>query len=660
MKIKTLELYSVKNFLTSSSFDFTDTNKINTISGKNGTGKTTIFKSILLCQQAYFASLIQDIDLIKKISNDLKSYFNNKNSYIKLTFEFINESKPEYSSIKLYSENYSTDDIHWSLEIENNDAIKKSWNLEAPKDLIVYVDSDKHFIEQDIKHENISIKDETFYTNFLIDSILFPERLFSNIYQRLINDYIRERLIPAKPRKDIYFIISKILLKELLPKIELSKFTGLDYKEQFVLIGKASSEKQVSYYDIRNFSSGEKNLFYLLLFINYVKQIGVLIIDEPENHFHEDLLIKFIKLLNDITNVNYVNYISQKGKKHKILKDENIKGFKDNLIKSYSKFSINQIFLLTHSKNLIYNNFSNGCNFYITDRLNSIPLDNYESVLREIGISSVYSKVLFVEGKSDSLMLDSFFNEFNIKVHPLGNCDIIIDTFRRIQKIKEFIRESQFCFLIDKDTRETEEIKRLRGTDSEFFDSSFIVLDRHEFENYLLEPSIYSKIIQKHQSINPTIFDLSISEIEAQIFQIASEDMPALHRKFINYENGFVIDKLKEVIRKRDLPTDKASYNDFINNSLNQEAIDNLKVSLIKSFEKSIKTYDAKTWKDEWISLCDGKRTFSKVINKFSRHLGIDDNRLRTEVQLIIKNDRSFQVNTIITNIIKKYEKQSV
>ena len=66
--------------------------------------------------------------------------------------------------------------------------------------------------------------------------------------------------------------------------------------------------------------------------------------------------------------------------------------------------------------NLIYNNFTDGSNYYLDGCLKSINYDNYEKILREIGLSGVYSRVLFVEGTKDTEYLDLFFNIYYLKL----------------------------------------------------------------------------------------------------------------------------------------------------------------------------------------------------------------------------------------------------
>lgn len=658
MRLHKLILKDVRNFSEKTEIDFSNTTTINTISGKNGSGKTTIFKCIHICQQAFFAKQFTDRNDINTIIGiELSKLFTNEKAYIQLFFEISKDEKTTLSSFMISPEVFHNDHIIWKLESSESDfnLIKESWNISQPKNLIIYIASDKHFIEENVSHENISIDTNDSYSKLVIDTIIYPEKIFSNIYQRLINDYIRERLVPAKPRKDLYFQVTKILLKYLIPKIELSNFSGLYFQSQFVLLGKASKENKVNFYDIRNFSSGEKTLFYLLLFINYVQQIGMLIIDEPENHFHEDLLIRFTKYLySSCETSNYVNYIFEIAKEIDFpITDSN----KSEYDKFYKNYSLTQVYLLTHSKNLIYNNFSLGANYYIENSLKVIEYDDYERTLRNLGISSVYSKVLFVEGQTESYFLDIFLNDLNIKIHPLSGCEQVIDTFKKLSNIKAYLRESQFCFLIDLDTRSTEEIEKIRNESPKFFDSNFIVLDRHEFENFLLEPKIFQTIIETHKSLLPEIGGIELQKINSIIKDLADKNREHIIRKEIQKLNGYSISRLKDKLRKKEMPVDNlVNYTKYIDNKIRSI---NISSELLKEFESNYKLcdnrYSKNKWEKDWLSICDGKIVLAETIAYFAKYLGVDTKRFRKEIKNVVLNHPEFEINKIINQIVEKY-----
>lgn len=649
MKLISVIFNHIRNFNDVAEFDFRDTARINTISGKNGSGKTTIFKSIILCQKAFFLTQISnDWEENKMLGSELSKFFTNKSSYIKLIFEVKDNDVVSNASFTV--KRTPSPDSGWALEVSDEDdrLIKLSWNIADPKDIIVYIDSNKSFIETDILYDNISISSQSDYSALLLNTILHPEAIFQNIYTTLIRNYLRERLVPSKPRKDLFFNVTKIQLKELIPEIVLSNFSGNQFANQFVLLGKATSRRHSTFYDVRNFSSGEKVLFYILLYINHVQKIGSLIIDEPENHFHEDLLVRFIKMLDEIAKrEDYFEYISILAKKHNMPLPKEARMV-------YKTHNLSQIFLLTHSKNLIYNNLYNESNFYVDNALKRISYAESEKVLREIGISSIYSRVLFVEGSTDTDFFDAFFNEHNIKVRPLNGCVQVIDTYKKVKNIKEFLHDSHFCFLIDRDTRTDQEIERLRSSDEDYFDSHFLVLDRHEFESYLLDPEIYKEIFRRHNESFSLGAELP-NDIEAYIFSHISTTRDQVFRKHLSKLNGNSIGKLNEHFRKRDMPVDSVGYTNYINGKFDNFAMDEfLKREFETNFNECETIYAEDNWRNNWKILCDGKAGLASVNSAVSSLLGITFKRIRSDIKSVVSKG-NYEINGLITNILRKF-----
>jgi hypothetical protein len=446
------------------------------------------------------------------------------------------------------------------------------------------------------------------------------------------------------------------MLKLLIPKIEISNFSGLQFPNQFVLLGKASHNRRVNFYDIRNFSSGEKTLFYILLFINYVRQIGLLIIDEPENHFHEDLLMRFCKLLNDVGEADsYVDLIFKVAEDV----DEPIKEkYRSRFEDFYEGYNLAQIYLLSHSKNLIYNNFSLGINYIVEDQFTRIDYDNYEKTLRRIGVSSIYSKVLFVEGDTEEQYLEMFLSDFNIKVHPLQGSSQVLDTFRRVCKIKEYLRESHFCFLLDMDTMSNDEIEAIREEAPEYFDQTFIILDKHEFENFLLDEKIFHEIIKRHSGLFGSIGLKSLDEVEAEIKAIADNTKDLLYRKELQKLNGNSISKLKRFFRRRDLPVeDEGEYNEYIRTKMSEA---NVSEFLSEEFRNNYlfvsQKYTDENWNENWKKLCDGKAVLGQVVRHFSDYLDLRSDRLRKEIKEIVSKSSQYEINQLIESILNKFD----
>jgi len=322
MRIKSIRLENIKKFGTECIYNFDTAEKINTISGKNGSGKSTIFESAMLCQKAYFVTLLKErnIDIANSINDEISvqlySMSVKKGAYIELELRLYETDFPwsinSNNYISCAQENgKAVYDVHvllkvddvmqekvvWSIEIDegkNDGIISKFWNLQNPSHIIVYLDADKTVYEDDFTFKKISMMSEE-KINPIVKFVLHPKQVYQNMYDTMINAYVYQRINPQTPKKDIFFSESKEMFHDLIKEISISNFSGKERKDQFVLITKGKTK-----YDVRNLSSGEKLVWYTLLILNYVKKIGVLVIDEPENHLHEELAWNFIRYLKRI------------------------------------------------------------------------------------------------------------------------------------------------------------------------------------------------------------------------------------------------------------------------------------------------------------------------------------------------------------------------
>jgi hypothetical protein len=666
MKLHSVTLHNIRNFFGTTAFNFENSKNVNTVSGINGSGKSTIFKSILLAQKAYFlyqlnasSAISSAIDHNEVYVTELAKFFNQTGSYIELCFNHSSNDTPLLSSFRLVCATHLVDKVGWRIDTNplNKDRLDENWNINAPKNIVLYIDSNKAFQEENILHSNLSLYSQSDPNKLVIDAILNPDKLFSNIYETLIKDFLLQRIVPLYPNKrDLYFDIAKVLLKKLLPELELSNFSGQHFTNQFVLLGKAnkgvtSTRNKIQLYDSRNLSSGEKVLFYTLLFISYIPKISLLVIDEPENHFHEDLLVKFIKMLYDISkSTSLAEYVD-------LIAEDPTDKAKERIEKFYSEYKLSQVFLLTHSKGLIYNNFSDGTNYYINNGLTSLNFDDFESVLRTIGLSSIYPKVLFVEGKKEKSILEVFFNRLNIKVQPLGGHPEVMQVYGKLLNIKPYLSNYHFCFVIDQDTRNTNKTQQLRSKDTSFFDKHFKVLDRHELENYLLEPKLFKDIIDKHSALTTSVSPLSEATIQADMLALALTDKERVFTKELMELNDLSISELNSVlVKKATTVTDLTAYTAEINTLLTTaNTEETLRNKFIANFQQVTNKYTAANWQANWQSICDGKAVYNKILDKYAVYLGLTHKRLEEDIITQIQQNPAYEINTVINAIISMF-----
>ena len=184
MKIKKIKLNNVKSFDSVIECTFDETTPVYSISGRNGAGKSTILKSAYLIQKAYFCILLGS-HLWEEFETEASRFLNSSDSYINLT---MFEGDEEVTLTLFIDKKIIT------LDCNNDDFIKRYWNLKSPENLILYIDASKGFSEETLQFNELNIADNS-KIDLAIEAVLRPEQLFSGIYRQLVKDHVHGRLI---------------------------------------------------------------------------------------------------------------------------------------------------------------------------------------------------------------------------------------------------------------------------------------------------------------------------------------------------------------------------------------------------------------------------------------------------------------------------------
>lgn len=604
MFLKNITLENIKKYKIKSTFSFEKNSFINTVSGKNGSGKSTIFDSIVLCQKAFFANLLEPEDVLiipknfnniskrDQVSKEFASLASEKTASISVTLgfekeelinvkEFTSNSPIEFVTIFLTGYNIIETKCEWSISIKTEKEKKilsAFWNLENPTNIIVMLNADKNVYEEDFGYQKINMIAET-KENPIINFIMDSRNIYQHMYDIMFNAYVYQRINPQKPRRDEFVNQSIKMFSNIMENVSVSNFSGKQIENQFILLAKNDVK-----YDIRNMSSGEKLIWYVILVLNYLKNIGLLIIDEPENHLHEQLAWKLVLFLQDI------------------------------LAQSEGSVKISQVFLITHAKNLIYNNFSVGSNYLVNSNTFCIINQNEcEKILRNCGISFVEEKILFVEGKTEIDHLEFLCSQQNIKLKQLNNCTEIIQVYKSLLHVKELLTVPKFVFMLDHDTRNDEEIQELRNLDDDFFDEHIVFLPVHEIENYLLDEEIITQIIN-HYLEDCSDKQVSTNDILQKMKTIADESLDVTKKKYINYELDTAIKGLAKLVNQKEiLISSKDQYSSYVHQLLSETSINPYIEKMITKYDIMSQKYSGENWKNNWKSLCDGKIVFNRL-----------------------------------------------
>lgn len=644
MKIKKIQLNNVKSFESVIECDFDENTPIFSISGRNGAGKSTILKAAYLIQKAYFSKLLGQ-EYWDEFDKEIRRFLNSADSYISLT---MLEDKDEVTLTLLIEKQKI------KLDCNNNEFLKKYWNLKSPENLILYIDASKGFSEKTLQFNELNISDNS-KVDLAIEAVLRPEQLFSGIYRQLVKDHVHGRLIPSKPDRLLYFRVASKMFTTLIPNVELKNFSGKHKEGEFVLLGKANADKRKPLYDVREFSSGEKALLSTLSFLCISKSVCALFIDEPENHFHENLLLEFISLLYALCeNGGLLGWATKENKSGGSL---NLK--EEWIEKEYRDHQLNQVIFSTHSKTLIYKIFTMGKNFIVSDGVKEINYEDAENDLRELGLSTIHSKVLLVEGTGDHESLESILQGKNINIKPLGGSKEVIETFKKLAAVKKHIRDMKFVFLVDSDNKPDEYFNKIRGLDPIFYDESFIKLSKHEFENYLLDENVFKTVVNHYVSFSGEHEkQLSIQDIKEKMKEFAISSLPQVYKK----ETSLALNHKIETFFSNKLWGNKSFEWDNKDNIVTQindnvldiKSIQSLASELKASISSVFEMYEVDNY-NTLINRCDGKQVFGKAAGYFANHSGVENKVFKKAIyrNAVISDDS--ELTLLVKDILRRF-----
>ncbi len=648
MKIESVFINNIKKFDSKGIVcNFKGSSPIITISGKNGSGKTAIFKSIQVFQKNFFYEQLDEATKQKyynHLKNSIQGISSSGDSTIEVEFIIENESYNIRILIKSSDEeiSYKIEDGIFGEGITTSSVnmLMQHWNIKDPRNLISFIDAGKSFSDFGVNFENISIDSRSKKENeFILDCIFKPEEVFQAIYKRTVLDHVHYRLDPS--RKYTYFKAANEAVRLVSGNIDVKNISATRKDSHLIMVGKTTDRSQL--FDVKDFSAGERALYLTMLFLFYLPKVGILIIDEPENHFHENLLLNFY---------NFLKSSIEAGGVYDWLKNMSPSSLEE---KEYLSSKLNQIFMITHSKPLIYRNIDFGDCFIVnTESVDKIINTEIIKELRLAGISSVFSKTVFVEGQGDVEILSKSLNRHSIKLHPLGSCREVIEHFKKISTIKNDLHETAFCFLIDKDNKSAAEIDEIRKIDPDLFDLSFIIMEHHEVENYFIDRELIK------DSVNPALQSLgtntlSDESIEDMFLETAQKLREQSKLKYISSE---LKTKIKEKIS--DYYTNSKKIKSHLlegGTSFIEHDIGNL-IELF--YSTAVKDFDEK-WNEKWKSLVDGKAFYNMIMSSLpSKCAGIKTEFIKDNIfSKLSQCPEKYELGKLINTILEKIQNQT-
>jgi|GEM_PF-6456807 len=642
MRIDAIEFRNIKSFDGIHRVDFSPDTRMFAFSGKNGAGKSTLLRLPWLVQKAHFISTEPSIQVRPEFNGEVMRYLTAPDSFVTLHLDL--DGAKNSITLARSGETYS---------IVHSDKAKlvQFWNIEAPNNLILYIDASKGFSEETLGFDDLTIAQND-KRLILQQAIYSPAQLFSGIYQQLVKDHIHDRLLPSKPARLLYYHVASKIFTNLIPGVELKNFSGNHRPGEFVLLGKAGKKARASY-DVREFSSGEKALLSTLAFLCISKSVMSLIIDEPENHFHESLLLEFMSVLHRLTEKGGIHsWMAANEGVGKKIKLDWVEG-------EYKDHNLSQVVVSTHSKSLIYKYFSIGRNFSVADKLSEMLYESAESKLRELGLSTIYSKVLLVEGDGDNAALEALFKGRNVRIQPLTGSGPVIETFRRLAEIRQYFTEARFVFLVDSDNKPASFFSDLEALNKNFYKESFVPLQVHEFENLYLDESLFHHVISGYLGLKgDTASTPPANSIRDELIKFAKSSLPQVYKKELSLAFQRLVERHFAAKIWGNKAFNWASPGDVaasLSASVPATAGTDLSSDLASEASSMFAKYSA-IMDQELLDRCDGKQVLGKATAYFAGLSGVSPKTFREAIYHAGASTPGSRVFLVAADLLKRLD----
>ena len=380
------------------------------------------------------------------------------------------------------------------------------------------------------------------------------------------------------------------LLQRLFPNY---KFTDSNEDIPSNLFVQIPSGEIIPFSDL---SSGEKEVFFILsFFLRHDVRNAVIVIDEPELHLHPELARLLVRTMQSIKPGN-------------------------------------QIWLATHNAEIIDEVGRDSLIYFTRDAQTHksvvrLGTDENESVqlLKDFfgysGYIGIAKSMVFLEGRdssSDRKVFSTLFPDYGskIKLVPSRSSSELPRINRAILSILESsLSWLQFYLVRDRDYLTTEEINKYKAHS----DGRMYFLERHEIENYLINPEVIAKVQTEifGKTTTPHAVEQKLRSIARNIAGEVLRDMLSYRLNLAFYPEDFSLGKVLhgEVFLDQDsnwIPDKVDTLKQLIGeriNTVNQLLLRRTNPDVLNEmFVRAQDEIKDATSSNGWVSLFPGKR----------------------------------------------------
>ncbi len=309
---------------------------------------------------------------------------------------------------------------------------------------------------------------EQILSEMLVDRRISREKIFREVIESKSKQLDVD--IISNLKSDIDFVVE--LWNDIFHCDNIELFINDSYELKL-----RKGTKQSSGYNITEMSDGEKHVLYIVAMIVYAiktKHQRIVVVDEPEKHFHKSLLSELWDKLESVFAGCKFIYFSH-----------DIDFIESRQQTKYWLKSLNHDTYETEIEKL--------------DSNDDIPYDLYQ-------LLGLNKKIIFCEGDKNSYDYKIYSVLFpSWKVIPCGGCASVISNTKLYRKIAQ---NDQYVGIVDRDYRSDDEISLLAK-------NNIYVLEVAEVENLFLQKDFIKKYISDVDDCQ--IAEMKFKEIKVRI-----------------------------------------------------------------------------------------------------------------------------------------------
>ena len=266
---------------------------------------------------------------------------------------------------------------------------------------------------------------------------------------------------------------------------------------------------------------------------------------------------------------------------------------------------------------------------------------------------------MIVEGITEESLFTHIIDKAGIHIISVNGCDQVLNLYKRVKDLKNFLHSVNIIFMIDNDTKNKEKFNKIREQDPSFYDSHFIVLEKHEIENYFIDRKLLSDMSKKYELDHEGNFIDNV-ELNDLINDAENHTKSIVQKKELNEKlHDCIIDYAGKVLQEDIAINDLKSFLDYIK-PIFDEISSQYESEVTTIYNSMAEKYTH--WDEIKDSVCDGKQAYNEIKFKLAKKLGITEKRFEMTITSLLftdlhsKSTPKYELTVILRDVLNKLD----